>query len=335
MRFVVLTLVLLSLSLPFCHSVPAQTEDVRNATGLPIPIGAPVIYGEITIRGLAPNEPKPVIYVSLFIGGALADRMQTTERGYYYFLRAPSDGATLVFDVNNSEVGRVVLSAGTGRSVRRDVEIDWTAILATKSPPGVISAKNAYPRSSDANKALDKALAAVKARKNEAVQLLKEIVDKDPEDFVAWTELGTLYFERSKYVDAETAYSRALEQRADFMPALMNLGKLYLSQKEPGLAIAAFFRAASSEPTSAEAFHYLGEAYLQAKQGNKAVIALNEAIRLDPIAMADVHLRLATLYDAAGVKERAAAQYKLFLEKRPNYPERSRLEAYIKANSGK
>ena len=72
--------------------------------------------------------------------------------------------------------------------------------------------------------------------------------------------------------------------------------------------------------------------YLGAKQGSKAVISLNEAIRLAPQAKAELHLRLAALYNAAGAKDRAVNEYKLFLEKKPDYPDRLKLEAYIKAN---
>ncbi len=336
MKSLLFTSVLFASSLFFCPSLCAQTDDVRQATGLPIPIGAPVIYGAVTLRGLSIDEPKPSIYVSLLLNGVQTDRMQTNDRGFYYFLRSPGDGMTIVFEINNDEVGRVVLSAGTGRSVRRDVEIDWKSVLAKASARTVVSARNTYPRSPEANKALDKAMTAVKENKpEEALRLLLEIVAVDRGDFVAWTELGSVYFGVSKYVDAETAYGRALEQKSDFTPALMNLGKLYFSQKEFPLAIAAFLRAADSDPTSADAFRYLGEAYLQSKQGNRAVIALNEAIRLEPMGMAEVHLRLATLYDAAGAKNRAAAEYKIFLEKRPDHKDRQKLEAYIKTNPPK
>ena len=38
--------------------------------------------------------------------------------------------------------------------------------------------------------------------------------------------------------------------------------------------------------------------------------------------MADAHLRLAMLYNGAGMKDKAAAEYEQFLKKKPNYPER-------------
>ena len=87
-----------------------------------------------------------------------------------------------------------------------------------------------------------------------------------------------------------------------------------------------------SDRNSADSFHYLGEAYLQNKQGSKAVVVLNEAIRLAPNEKADIHLRLGALYNAAGAKDRAANEYKLFLQKRPDHKDKSKLEAYIKEN---
>ena len=77
---------------------------------------------------------------------------------------------------------------------------------------------------------------------------------------------------------------------------------------------------------------HLGEAYLQMKKGSKAVGYLNEALKLDPIGMAEAHLRLAALYNGAGMKDKAAAEYELFLKKRPDFADRKKLEQYIAAN---
>jgi tetratricopeptide (TPR) repeat protein len=126
---------------------------------------------------------------------------------------------------------------------------------------------------------------------------------------------------------------KALEQKPDFMMALMNLGKLELSQKQFDKAVVTFTNAAKADPTSFDAFHYLGESYLQLKQGSKAVIAMNEAIRLAPVEKAELHLRLAALYDAAKLKDRAANEYKLFLSKKPEHPDKEKMEKYIKENT--
>lgn len=144
-----------------------------------------------------------------------------------------------------------------------------------------------------------------------------------------------MYFRSNSLDNVEAGYFKAIEIKANYFAALINLGKLYLSRKRLDDAILVLSSAVASNPASPEAHHYLGEAYLQAKKGSLAVPQLNEAIRLAPKEKAELHLRLASLYDAAGMKAKASAEYKMFLEKRPDYPERKQLEKFISDNPPK
>ncbi len=112
----------------------------------------------------------------------------------------------------------------------------------------------------------------------------------------------------------------------------MNLGRLRLRLKNYDGAVTALQQAVAAQPKSAEANYFLGEAYLQIKKGSKAVVYLNEALKLDPIGMADAHLRLAALYRGAGLKDKAAAEYEQFLKKKPDYADKKKLEQYIGDN---
>ena len=126
-----------------------------------------------------------------------------------------------------------------------------------------------------------------------------------------------------------------MELKPDFILALINYGKLQLAQKNYDSSIEILTKAITIEATSADANHYLGEAYLGAKKGSKAVGYLNEAIRLAPIEKAEIHLRLASLYNNANLKDRAIAEYKQFLSKVPNHSEKKKIEQYILDNSPK
>lgn len=319
---------LLSLSL----AINAFSQgDVRSATGMPIPIGTPVIWGQVELKGLKPGEQRPTIYVTLLFNGAQIGRSLANDRGFYYFTQRARDGATLLVTVGGIDVGSQNITAAGGE--RYDMAVNWDPSF-NDSKPGVVSAKDAYPSRKPENAALmEKASAAAKAKNtDEAIKLYNQIVANDSKDFVAWTEVGTLYFGKSDYSKAESAYNKALEQKPDFMLALLNLGKLQIAQKKFAEAVPVLEKATTTDNNSPDAFHYLGEAYLQNKQGSKAVVALNEAIRLAPVEKAEIHIRLATLYNAAGLKDRAANEYKLFLEKKPDHPEKAKLEAYIKEN---
>ena len=326
--------------LSFCASllvlgfniIASAQGDVRSATGLPIPIGEPVIWGQVELRGIQPNEVRPNVVLTLTINGAQVARAYADDKGYYVFRRQRAvDGAVLQVTVGGLDIGRQMIAPGAGD--RYDMAIDWAGNSRTSSP-GVVSAKSLYQNRSSANEKLfDQATAAAKAKnKAESEKLFKQLLADDAKDFVAWTELGTIYFEQSKHAEASAAYVKAIELKPDFGVALMNLGKLYIAEKSYPQAINAFEKAAAADRNSADAFHYLGEAYLLAKQGSNAVLALNEAIRLAPLEKADIHLRLATLYNAANLKDRAVNEYKLFLQKKPDYADKAKLEKYIKDN---
>ena len=91
-------------------------------------------------------------------------------------------------------------------------------------------------------------------------------------------------------------------------------------------------KAVDVDAASADANHLLGEAYLQNKKGSLAVGYLNKAIELAPVEKAELHLRLAALYNGAGLKDRAALEYKAFLSKVKDHPDRAKFEQYVKEN---
>jgi tetratricopeptide (TPR) repeat protein len=112
----------------------------------------------------------------------------------------------------------------------------------------------------------------------------------------------------------------------------MDLGRVRMAEKKYEAAVEPLTGALKISPTSAEADYLLGEAYLQMKRGSKAVGYFQDALKLEPIKMADAHLRLAALYNGAGLKDKAAAEYERFLKKKPDYPDRKKLERYIAEN---
>ena len=204
-----------------------------------------------------------------------------------------------------------------------------------KSAPttGVVSARDRYERSADSETTLQKALSEIKAKKDdEALKLLTFIVEKDPKDYNAWMYLGTIHYSAKRNDEARMAYKKSIELKPDYFLANLNLGRLEVSQKQFDPAIAVLLKAVEVDPASADANHLLGEAYLQNKKGSLAVGYLNKAIELAPVEKAELHLRLAALYNGAGMKDRAALEYKAFLSKIKDHPDRAKFEQYVKDN---
>ncbi len=300
------------------------------------------LYGDLQIdeKSLAGLPPSSflVSLVTISGGGSYApgnviDRNQVPPNGRYKFMDVPNGEFELVVELNGVDVGRMrmIIQERRFTELRRDIALQWKPDLASRA--GAAPAPAAYSRSGASRGIYEKGQDAM--RKNDlpqAVASFEQVTQADPKDFEAWTDLGTAHFKREKWGDSEKAYQKALEARPGYFPAMLNLGKLRLAQKKPEGAVDILSQAVQSEPGSADAQYFLGEAFLQIKKGSKAVGCLNEALRLDPVGKADAHLRLGALYNAAGMKDKAAAEYEQFLVKKPDYPDRKKIEQYIKDN---
>ena len=154
-------------------------------------------------------------------------------------------------------------------------------------------------------------------------------METDPQDFQAWTALGSIYVAQEKFEDAEKAYLISIDLKPASTRASLNLGRLRFNQKKFEAAIEPLTRVVEHQPDSGDAQLMLGECYLQVKKGSKAIPHLEAAARL---GRPEAHLRLGWLYNAAGLKDKAALEYEEFLKKKPDYPDPNKLKEYIQAN---
>lgn len=298
--------------------------------------GDHMLFGDLNVdeskvAGLKPLNFDVILYSE---SGVLVSRQTTPNNGRYRFNNLPTGLYLVAVEVEGTEVARVSvdLRSPVLRDVRRDISLEWR-LPDNSSRPGVISAADKYVRSGTNQRLFKLARsAAEKKRYAKAAEMLQQITKSDSKDFQAWVELANIHFLQKKLADAENEYLHALDAYPGFFLALLNLGRLELFQKRYDVAIAALTKAVKAQRDSPDANYFLGEAYLQVKKGSLAVEYLNEALRLDPRGMAEVHLRLAVLYHRAGMKDKAAAEYKEFLKKRPDYLDRKKLEKYITEN---
>jgi cytochrome c-type biogenesis protein CcmH/NrfG len=271
--------------------------------------------------------------------GVVIDRQRVGSKGRFRFNNVSLGDYDIVVQFENTEVWREhVKLTGVATDFRQNIAFELRlGFPATPTPkPATISAEDAYERHAPNKDRFEKAQEAFDRKEyDKAITLFAQIVADDPQDFQAWSELGTVYLVQKNFAEAEKSYLRSTEVRPTFFRALFNLGRVRLMQKNFEGAITALDQAVTVQPKSAEANYFLGEAYLQIKKGSKAVGYLYEALKLDPSGMAEAHLRLALLYHGAGMKDKAAAEYEEFLKKKPDYPDRKKLEKYIAENKKK
>lgn len=319
---------LLALAFALCVPLAAARAQVTG--------GQHTLYGEFRVDesragGMVPISFDIILYTET---GLVVERQPIGSKGSFRFINLRNGVYDIAVEVEGREVARTRVNINSlyKNDFRQDIALAWTPTPGGAKPASV-DAASVYKRTSAAQVLFEKADAvAAKKSYEEAAQLFRQVVEADPADYPAWTELGTMYYAAGKAEEAEGAYAHALKERPDFLRAAVNLGRLRIAMKKFEPAIEVLSSAVEKHPESADANLLLGEAYLQIKKGSKAVPYLEEAARL---GRPEAHLRLATLYNAAGFRDRAAAQYEQYLTKKPDSPDRKKLEEYIKENKKK
>lgn len=300
--------------------------------------GGHMLYGDFKVDESKSTGTKPLSFdIILYAsgGGRLVSRQTVVNNSHYRFMDVSNGDYDIVVEVENTEVARLhfLLNEPFRTDIRKDIELEWRDNLKSKKVNQAVVAMEVYQRTSANKKRFTKAENAMDQKNYaQAVVFLRQILDEDAKDYQSWSELGTAYLMQKDFNESETAYLRATETNPTFFLAFLNLGKLRMAAKKFEAAVEPLSQALKIKPESPEANYFLGETYLQIKKGSKAVIYLYEALRLDPIGKAEAHLRLATLYNAAGMKDKAAAEYEEFLKKKPDHPDRKKLEQYITQN---
>jgi len=301
--------------------------------------GGFTLYGDLKVDESKVSGLKPMSFDVTLRSEKLSTmgRQIVPKNGRYRFENLAAGVYYIVVTLEGTEVAsiRVALNGTIGYDFRQDINLAWQATepRSENSKGTTVSVSETYSRSLENQSLFKKAEEATTKKEYEtARKLLQRIVASDAKDFEAWTELGNVEFILKDEREAEKAYLEALAGQPSFPLALLNLGKLRLVESKYEAAIEVLLKVIAIKPPSAEANYFLGEAYLGIKKGSKAVFYMNEAIRIDPLNKAEIHLRIAEIYDNVGLKDLAAGEYEQFLKKRPDYRERKKLEKYIAEN---
>jgi len=298
--------------------------------------GGHTLFGDLkvderNVEGFVPLSFDILLYTE---GNTLIGRQTVGNNSRYRFLNVADGRYDVVVEVEGSEVARirVFVQSAYKTDFRQDIHLEWRAVgnHRQRAKPNTISADDFYERNGRNKSTFERAQRLLdNGRSAEAASTLKQLVDADPKDFQAWTELGTAYLMEGDIAEAEKAYRQAIQAKPTFALALLNLGRVLITQNKFAESVDPLRGATQARPDWADTHFLLGKTYLKLKQGSKAVPELNEAVRLDPTGKAEAHLLLAALYDAAGVKDRAAKEYQQFLATNPDYHDRRKLERYI------
>ena len=176
-----------------------------------------------------------------------------------------------------------------------------TAVVKAPTPPesprAPVPAQPAVrAESSDARRLLDDARAAIAQQDlTGAAAKFQAVLEKDPNNTTALSNLGVVYYKLNRLDEAEDTLHKAVASAPNDSEARSVLGVICFRKGRTEDAFSELTRAVALNPRSAEAHNYLGIVMGEKGWGTAAEQEVRRAIELNP-EYADAHFNLAVIY---------------------------------------
>jgi Flp pilus assembly protein TadD len=148
--------------------------------------------------------------------------------------------------------------------------------------------------------------------------LWRDTLTKNPSSWMAYNNLGILFFQQNKREEAAAHFSQTLRLKPDHAEAHNNLGVLLAGQGRLQEAIAHYTEALRLKPDYAEAHNGLATILIGQDKLQEAIAHYTEALRIRP-TYAEAHYNLGLVLVREGRLEEAIAQYTKALRLKPDY----------------
>lgn len=143
---------------------------------------------------------------------------------------------------------------------------------------------------------LEEAVALLEAnRLEEAIAALRLVVSNQPQEAIAWANMGVAYGRLQKFEDAVTSLEKAAALDTNSPEILSNLGSAYYQTGRFEKAARSYRRAAQAGEKNAPAYFGLGNSLCELERYEEAQAAFESAILADA-RMAHAHYRLGVLH---------------------------------------
>ena len=157
-----------------------------------------------------------------------------------------------------------------------------------------------------------------KNKLEEAKIIYQKILQNEPGNYKAHTNIGAISIKQNKFDDAEKSFKNAINLKPDFEIAFHNLGIVQSKIGKLDAAEKSFKEAISLKKDYVEAYASLGNIYLKQEQLDKAKKFFDKAIEQAP-EFAEVHFNLGVTLGKQRKYDQAEISYENAIKFRPKF----------------
>jgi superkiller protein 3 len=169
---------------------------------------------------------------------------------------------------------------------------------------------------------------------SQAETIFRQVIRINPQDALAYYNLGTALYDQGKLEEAITYYQKAIQLNAKFAGTYIVLGAALYKQGKLEEAIAYYRQAIQLDPKFAGTYYNLGTALYDQGKLEEAITYYQKAIQLDP-KYAGAYNSLAIALSNQGKLEEAITYYQKAIQLDPKYAGAYINLAIVLSNQGK
>ena len=158
-------------------------------------------------------------------------------------------------------------------------------------------------------------------REGDALQLLDQALNEQPETAALWAALGALLFDVDRRDDAVACYERAIGLESQNVATLVNFSAVLLGMGQGGRAIPHLEAATAIDARQPQAWANLGAAYVSCNRRGEGLVAYRRALAEGGEGIAAIHNNLGDLLRDQGELASAETHFRRAIELFDRYAE--------------
>ncbi len=145
---------------------------------------------------------------------------------------------------------------------------------------------------------------------DEAIEILRRVLELDPESVVTYYRMGLVYSEADQRDEAIESFKKALEMEPENLPARLGLGEVYSKMTRNDLAVTEFLKAESLKPDDTELLFKIALEHWYDQKIKEAAEYYQKILAIEPNHM-QTHLNLISVYEKLKDWERAIEEIEI------------------------